>query len=49
VADRGRRRRRARPRELAHDPEHGPVRVDWLDRFTPVAKIGYSIYVYRFE
>ena len=34
---------------LAHDPEHGPVRFDWLDRFTPVAKIGYSIYVYRFE
>ena len=34
---------------LAHDPEHGPVRFDWLDRFTPVAKIGYSIYVYRFD
>jgi hypothetical protein len=25
------------------------VRFDWLDRFTPVAKIGYSIYLYHFE
>ncbi len=25
------------------------IRFDWLDRFEPVAKIGYSIYLYRFE
>jgi hypothetical protein len=34
---------------LAEDPGRGPVRFDWLDRFTPVAKIGYSIYLYRFD
>ncbi len=34
---------------LAEDPGRGPVRFDWLERFTPVAKIGYSIYLYRFD
>jgi hypothetical protein len=22
--------------------------VDWLDKYEPIARIGYSIYVYRF-
>ena len=34
---------------LAQDPEFGPVHFDWLERFTPVAKIGYSVYLYRFD
>ncbi len=32
---------------VATDPV--PLRFDWLDRYTPVAKIGYSIYLYRFD
>lgn len=25
------------------------VNSDWLDRYTPLDRIGYSLYVYRFE
>lgn len=34
---------------LTSDPAAKDVRFDWLDRFTPVARIGYSIYLYRFD
>lgn len=34
---------------LTSDPAARDVRFDWLDRFKPVARVGYSIYVYRFD
>jgi hypothetical protein len=32
---------------LTNDPV--ALRFDWLDRFTPVERIGYSIYLYHFD
>ncbi len=34
---------------LSNDPANLDLRFDWLDRYTPVAKIGYSIYLYHFD
>jgi hypothetical protein len=34
---------------VATAPGYGNVRFDWLDRFEPVERIGYSIYLYHFD
>jgi hypothetical protein len=34
---------------LTKTPGYESLRFDWLDRFTPVERIGWSIYVYRFD
>jgi len=37
-----------RPVRVRFPPPTQSVRYEWLDRYEPVTKIGYSIYVYRF-
>jgi hypothetical protein len=37
-----------RPR-ISAETGPGAIRFEWLDRYRPVAKIGWSIYLYRFE
>ncbi len=34
---------------VATGPGGERIRFDWLDRFEPIARVGYSIYVYRFD
>lgn len=34
---------------VAIGPRGEKIRFNWLDRFEPVARIGYSIYLYRFD